>query len=253
MSTIAKWIFYGTLVLVAFILSVVLINQSVSESLKTPELKQYSNTVKSITDLYMSAVDKRLKPWFVKAGVKYPPLKISMLAFKKEKRFELWALKGSRWVFIRQYPFTASSGILGPKLREGDRQIPEGVYKISALNPNSSYHLSMKINYPNNFDLQHARKEGRHKPGSDIFIHGRSASIGCIALGDIAIEELFVLVATIGQNDITVIVAPWDFREKEFDTSSISKIVRKAWLDSLYKTINARLKNYPLSISVKAG
>lgn len=257
MTTFAKYMFYGTLGLVTLTLIVMLVKLPIPGTYKSEKVKRVANTigsvntVKSITDRYALPVDKRLKPWFDKAGVKYPPAKISMLAFKKEKRFELWALKDFRWVFIRQYPFTASSGILGPKLREGDKQIPEGVYEISAMNPNSSYHLSLKINYPNNFDLQHALKEGRTEPGSNIFIHGRSASIGCIALGDVAIEELFVLVAYMGQINTTVIVAPWDFRRREFNISTISKRVRKAWLEVLYETINSRLKRYPLSASAK--
>lgn len=214
--------------------------------------KKFPNTVESIFKLYSTDVEKRLKPWFAKAGVDYPPKKISMLAFKKEQRFELWGLHLNKWVFIRNYPFTATSGILGPKLREGDKQIPEGVYKISGLNPNSSYHLSMKLNYPNEFDLKHARKEGRNKPGTNIFIHGRAASVGCIALGDVAIEELFVLVSTIRQSnpngnaDVTVIVAPWDFRKRALKITAINKRVRKAWLKGLYKLISDRLKDYPL-------
>ena len=72
--------------------------------------------------------------------------------------------------------------------------MPEGVYRIVALNPNSSYHLSMKLDYPTEFDLSKARAEGRTRPGSDIFIHGKAVSIGCVAVGDDAIEEIFVLV-----------------------------------------------------------
>ena len=231
---------------------VLLITFKIPGNFQSSGHKKTPDTVESIFRLYSSDVEKRLKPWFVKAGVHYPPKKISMLAFKKEQRFELWALHSSKWVFIKNYPFTATSGVLGPKLREGDKQIPEGVYKISGLNPNSSYHLSMKLNYPNEFDLTYARKEGRHKPGTNIFIHGRAASVGCIALGDIAIEELFVLVSVIRQSDpvgkaeVSVIVAPWDFRKRAPKMTAISKRVRKAWLKGLYQSINDKLKDYPL-------
>jgi len=203
-------------------------------------------SVQDITEHYSATVEERLKPWFKKAGVTYPPQAISMLAFKKEQKMELWALHDSNWTLIKKYPFTANSGVLGPKLREGDKQIPEGIYQISAYNPNSSYHLSMKLNYPNKFDLQHAKSEGRKTPGTNIFIHGSNASVGCIALGNVAIEELFVISALSAQSKIVVVVAPWDFRSKSPDVSVIAKKVRKPWLAELYKSIDEHLESFPL-------
>ncbi len=250
MSVFAKWVFYSLFGTMTVVLFIALMTQAYPGSVQDDAIKKTPRTVKAVTNHYSGAVGLRLKPWFDKAKVQYPPQKISLLAFKKERRLELWALHSSRWVLIRKYKFTASSGVLGPKLQEGDKQIPEGLYKISGLNPNSAYHLSMKINYPNDFDLRYALKEGRNNPGSNIFIHGRDKSIGCIALGDVAIEELFVLVATIGQKDVTVIVAPWDFRKKKLNTLVIPSNVRKNWLKGLYKTIDSKLKAYPLT-SVK--
>ncbi|VAW73318.1 Glutamate synthase [NADPH] large chain [hydrothermal vent metagenome] len=253
MSAFAKWIFYSLFGTMTVVLLITLISQSYSGNDQRVLVKKSPRTVKAVTSHYSVAVDQRLKPWFDKAQVQYPPQKISLLAFKKEQRLELWAMQSSAWVLIRQYNFTASSGVLGPKLKEGDKQIPEGLYKISGLNPNSSYHLSMKINYPNDFDLRYALKEGRQNPGSNIFIHGRNKSIGCIALGDVAIEELFVLVATIGQKDVPVIVAPWDFRKKKLNTLVIPVNVRKKWLKGLYKTIDSKLKAYPLTAATPTG
>jgi len=71
---------------------------------------------------------------------------------------------------VADYRITAASGTAGPKLREGDRQVPEGIYRIVGLNPNSRYHLSMKLDYPNAFDRHQAARDGRARPGSDIFI-----------------------------------------------------------------------------------
>ena len=90
---------------------------------------------------------------------------------------------------MRTFPFQGFSGTLGPKLREGDGQIPEGLYRIEYLNPNSSYHLSLKIDYPNAFDREKGRSDGRERLGYDIFIHGKSVTVGCIPIGDEAIGQ----------------------------------------------------------------
>jgi murein L,D-transpeptidase YafK len=111
---------------------------------------------------------------------------------------------------IRDYYIQVASGGAGPKLRQGDRQVPEGIYRIVKLDPNSHYHLSMKLNYPNEFDLLHARQDGRKAPGSNILIHGKAVSIGCLAMGDEAIEELFVLTEHVGVEKVKVVIAPHD-------------------------------------------
>ena len=107
---------------------------------------------------------------------------------------ELWASQNGNWRFIKQYSINGASGAPGPKLREGDRQVPEGLYRLIGRNPNSNYHLSMKLDYPNSYDLRHAKREGRSNPGSNIFIHGKSLSVGCLAMSGEAIEAFFVLV-----------------------------------------------------------
>lgn len=143
-------------------------------------------------------------------------------------------------MYVKTYRFTASSGKLGPKLREGDRQIPEGVYGIEYLNPNSRYYLSMKITYPNSFDRQMGAKDGRDNLGGDIFIHGKSITIGCIPVGDEAIEELFYLVAKTGKENVRVIISPYDMRrgKEELEIEAIG------WEDKLHETIAAELKPY---------
>lgn len=104
---------------------------------------------------------------------------------------EVWLQKKSSKTFslFKTYQIAAFSGELGPKLREGDRQAPEGFYGLipASLNPNSSYHLSMNVGYPNDFDLEHGRT------GSYIMIHGSSLSIGCFAMTNPLIEEIYIL------------------------------------------------------------
>jgi murein L,D-transpeptidase YafK len=140
--------------------------------------------VQDVLDRYGPGAEQRLVPSFHSAGVPYPPVALTFLGFKAEKRLEVWARHQDAWVFIRAYDIAAASGTAGPKLREGDYQVPEGLYAIEALNPNSRFHLSLKLDYPNAVDLQQAALEGRDQLGGDIFLHGRDVSAGCLAMGD---------------------------------------------------------------------
>ena len=97
----------------------------------------------------------------------------------------------------------------------------------------------MKLNYPNEFDLKHAETEGRANPGSNIFIHGKAVSIGCLAMGDEAIEELFVLVHDVGKSNVKVVIAPSDPRESTLDPSA-----QPEWVKDLYKIIESEFKDY---------
>lgn len=188
-----------------------------------------------VINTYGPAATKKLKPLFDNAGIPYPPHKLALIGFKDTKLLELWAAaKNSNYQLITHYPIQAASGKLGPKLREGDKQVPEGVYKIIGFNPNSAYHLSMKLNYPNAFDLKHAKAEGRNEPGSNIFIHGHAVSVGCLAMGDSVIELLFVLAETVGRENIKVIIAPTD-------PSRQNLVVPKGapdWTAELYRQIS---------------
>ena len=188
---------------------------------------------------YGPAARARLKPYFEKAGIAYPPKNIVLVGLKKERLFEVWVSgDGKQFKLLRTYPILGASGVLGPKLREGDRQVPEGLYRVELLNPNSSYHLSLRVNYPNEFDLQQAKAEGRTQPGSDIMIHGRNVSIGCVAIGDPAIEEVFVLAAETGIKQVEIILAPVDFRKQAMPEQ---RKPLPAWTNELYAEINRRL------------
>lgn len=127
-----------------------------------------------------------------KAGLKHPIPRIHLRAIKDEKILELWGSngQGEKYVLVKSYPVQAQSGTLGPKRKEGDKQVPEGLYVIDRFNPRSSFYLSLGINYPNTSDLILGDPK---KPGLDIFIHGKAVSIGCLAMGDPAIEEIYLL------------------------------------------------------------
>jgi len=185
----------------------------------------------------------RLAPHFKKAGVVYPPQELIFVGLKEEKSLEIYAKSGTNdFKFIRYYPVRAASGVAGPKLREGDRQVPEGIYKIELLNPNSSYHLSLRVGYPNDFDRAQAAKENRTKLGGDIMIHGAAVSIGCLAMGDEAAEDLFVLAADTGVEKITVILSPVDFRAEK-PLPKDAKLTE--WTPKLYEEIKVRLAKLP--------
>ena len=196
-------------------------------------------SVQDRLEQYGQAVRKRFLPYFETAKTPYPPKKVIFVGLKHEKILEVWACgKENRFKLIRTYPILAASGRLGPKLREGDRQVPEGFYRIESLNPNSMFHLSLRINYPNEFDRQQAKRENRTNLGGDIMIHGSNASIGCLAMGDEAAEDLFILAAETGIDNISVILSPVDFRKK-----TLPKVTYPLpeWTDVLYEQIKQEL------------
>lgn len=111
---------------------------------------------------------------------------------KEEKILELWLQErdSRRWKCHKSYSIAAMSGTLGPKTAEGDKQAPEGFYRVypHSMNPQSKFHLAFNIGYPNLYD----RRLGR--TGSFIMVHGGWRSVGCFAMTDAGIEEIYTLV-----------------------------------------------------------
>ncbi|MGB2186801.1 MAG: L,D-transpeptidase family protein [Akkermansiaceae bacterium] len=111
--------------------------------------------------------------------------------FKESLELELWVQQGGSGSFklFKSWPIAAVSGKLGPKLAEGDRQAPEGFYYVgkSQMKPDSRFHLAFNIGYPNAYDRAHNRD------GSFIMVHGNRVSIGCFAMTDPAMEEIYTL------------------------------------------------------------
>jgi len=189
------------------------------------------------------AVDARLRGQFSAAGLAYPPTELAYVAFKDIRRLEIYGRANTRepWRFVKGYRVQAASGTLGPKIGSGDHQVPEGIYRVEALNPNSRYHLALRLNYPNQFDRAAALRDGRGNLGGDIMIHGARASIGCLAMGDEASEDLFVLAALAGLDHTRVLISPTDFRDP---TSRVPSILTD-WVRDLYLSLRTELQQFP--------
>lgn len=199
-------------------------------------------TVSDRINQYGAEARRRMEPAFAKTGIVYPPARVAMAGLKQERKLEVWVAGPSGpWKHLKTYPILGMSGGPGPKLREGDMQVPEGLYRIESLNPNSLYHLALRVNYPNENDRKRGVEDGRAALGSDIMIHGKSCSIGCLAMGDEAAEELFVLAAETGITNISVVLSPVDFRSGV--TPSV-EATAPAWVADLYREIAAELKQF---------
>jgi murein L,D-transpeptidase YafK len=140
---------------------------------------------------------------------------IFMRIFKKESELELWMKKGPRYVLFATYPICRWSGDLGPKLAQGDRQSPEGFYTVARrqLNPNSRWHLSFNLGYPNAFDRSQKRT------GDYLMVHGGCGSIGCYAVTNPVIDEIWQIITKAfasGQPRFHVHVMP--FRWSDWNT-----------------------------------
>ena len=115
---------------------------------------------------------------------------ILIRAFKKEAEFEIWKQQADgQYTLLKTYPMCRWSGQLGPKVREGDRQVPEGFYTITPgqMNPNSAYYLSFNVGYPNAYDRAHGYS------GGSIMVHGACSSAGCFSMTDEQIAEIYAV------------------------------------------------------------
>lgn len=176
-------------------------------------------TVKEQVSLYEGPVAQRLQPLFAEKQIEYPPKHVTLLFIKDQKKMYLFAGHNQFNVkHVKTYNVLAASGVSGPKLQENDKQVPEGIYSVDSLNPNSRYHLALRVNYPNEFDIEKGKLDGRSELGSDIMIHGSNVSVGCVALGDEAIEELFVLAAKSKYENWKLIFSPTDMKTRVRET-----------------------------------
>lgn len=133
--------------------------------------------------------------------------------FKEESVLEAWLLRADgRYHLYKKFPICTYSGDLGPKLRQGDKQSPEGFYAVSAkqMNPNSRYHLSFNLGFPNEYDRAHGYT------GNYLMVHGDCVSVGCYAMTDKQIEEIYALVSAAhqrGQYAVPVHIFPFHLNE----------------------------------------
>jgi hypothetical protein len=183
-----------------------------------------------------------VKAEFDKQKLAWPPQAMYLRSFKYDRQLELW-VKGRAtepYRLFKTYRVCMQSGTMGPKRMEGDYQVPEGFYHINDFNPNSMFHLSLGLNYPNGSDRILSDSV---MPGSNIYIHGNCVSTGCIAIGDDPMEELFYLASVVkeqGQEFIPVHVFPVNYKVRksyEYFNSVISKVPSLAHFSSNIRTV----------------
>ncbi|MDE0576733.1 MAG: murein L,D-transpeptidase [Opitutales bacterium] len=204
---------------------------SESSSVKIPVFNKQQVPSSSRSREAVTRAASSLIPQLENLGLSYgAPIFIRI--FKEERELEVWLRKGKKYNLFRTYPIAAMSGQLGPKLLEGDRQAPEGFYYVSAsrMNPNSRFHLSMNLGYPNHYDRVHGRT------GSALMIHGGSASIGCFAMTDPKIEEIYAMSDAALRNGQTFFrVHCFPFRMSE---ANMKKYAQSKW-DSFWANLKA--------------
>ena len=148
---------------------------------------------------------------FEEKNIIWPPSNIYIRSFKAELALELWIEEEEKFKLFKTYEVCQGSGNLGPKIVEGDRQVPEGLYLIDRFNPVSAFWLSLGINYPNEVDVLRSINK---LPGGDIFIHGDCVSSGCLPMTNDIMNEIYiiaVLARNQGQVNIPVHIYPYRF------------------------------------------
>ena len=178
----------------------------------------YTNPQRVYSTAVVSAkVEDSLKQQFKEKKLTWPPQNVFIRSFKYDRSLEVWVKNKSvdSFTLFKTYKVCMESGSIGPKRSEGDNQVPEGFYYINEFNPRSTYHLALGLNYPNASDKVLSDTK---KPGGDIYIHGNCVSVGCIAIQDMPIEEVYTLASiakTSGQDFVPVHVYPVNYGVKK--------------------------------------
>lgn len=188
-----------TIINIALLVCMGLLNVLYSQDNSTFKTQQLKN--KRVKDAYATkwaSLEADLKS----KNVEPSKMEVFIRIFKQEKELELWVKNktDNKFMFFKKIAICASSGDLGPKRKEGDYQVPEGMYTISAFNPNSSYFLAMQVSYPNKSDQ--ILKTGS-RSGGEIMIHGNCVTIGCIPLQDDPVKEAYILCVEAKNNKTT--------------------------------------------------
>jgi murein L,D-transpeptidase YafK len=200
-----------------------------------------------------------VKQYFTEKKLSFEKYQMFLRAFKKEEKLEVWVKENGKQEFalLHTYDFCAMSGVLGPKRKEGDLQIPEGVYHINHFNPLSNFYLSLGLNYPNASDKILSHKT---KPGGAIYVHGNCVTIGCIPITDDKIKELYVMAVEArnnGQEKIPVHVFPAQLNlgsvEKLATDYQASDDVLVFWknLQTIYFDFKTTRKLKPIKVNSK--
>lgn len=181
-----------------------------------------------------------IKKQFEKANLQWPPKQVYLRSFKYDSQLEVWVRSNSKEPFklFKTYKVCALSGAMGPKRIEGDYQVPEGFYCINEFKPNSLYHLSLGINYPNASDLM---LSDSLKPGSEIYIHGNCITVGCIPLQNDPIEELYLITSQAknnGEDFIPIHIFPVRFNTQK----SVDYLLKSTKDDKEYQLFTKQLR-----------
>lgn len=175
---------------------------------RTERIAERLLPVKTVDERASEALGARLASAGLKLGSD-----VFVRIFKEEAELEIWMRDGDRFRLLYTYPICKFSGFLGPKLKEGDRQSPEGFYAVTTkqLNPGSRHYRAFNIGFPNAYDRAHGRT------GSALMVHGGCSSIGCYAMTDIGVAEIYALVETalqMGQQRVPVHIFPFRMTEE---------------------------------------
>jgi murein L,D-transpeptidase YafK len=151
-----------------------------------------------------------VKEKLTKAGVDTSHFEIFIRVFKQDAKLEVWAKSKNitPYKLVETYAICQSSGVLGPKRKQGDGQVPEGFYQVGSFNPTSEFYLALGVNYPNKSDKI---KGDQTDPGGDIMIHGNCVTIGCMPLTDDKIKEVYIMAVEAknkGQQSIPIHIFP---------------------------------------------
>ncbi|MEN3930900.1 murein L,D-transpeptidase family protein [Microvirga sp. W0021] len=162
---------------------------------------------------YNTAIDQSLEQAGFKLGT---PILVRI--FKKESLLEVWQQRDDKFTLFKTYPICTWSGALGPKHREGDKQSPEGFYIVTKkqLNPNSRYHRAFNIGYPNAYDKQLDRT------GSALMVHGSCVSVGCYAMTDYQISEIYRIIEKAfdaGQAEFQIQIYPFRMTKEAMEAN----------------------------------
>jgi murein L,D-transpeptidase YafK len=200
---------------------------------------EYQKSFSRVSKAFANREDT-LKKQFAAKKLAWPAKYVYIRSFKFNSDLQVWVKNKLTDTFslFKSYRICALAGTMGPKRMEGDYQVPEGFYYINEFNANSTYHLSLGLNYPNPSDKLLADSM---KPGGEIYIHGSCVTVGCIPLTDPLIEELYILstyARAAGQEFIPVHIFPAKYRE----TRSAEYLEKVFTADPSLKTFEANLR-----------
>ena len=191
--------------------------------------------VKDAYDIHKVSISKKLTALNVDGS----NFQILFIAYKANKKLEVYVGSPNKEMSLYEtYNVCAQSGDIGPKNQSGDNQTPEGYYYINRFNPASNFHLSLGLNYPNKADKIRSNASDL---GGDIFIHGNCLSIGCLAMTDESIKEIYtlaIMARNSNQMKIPVIIAPFTMlQSKKMDFDKQADLKPYAKYFGLWKSI----------------